>query len=201
MRHADAEGCATKAGVRLVSSGNRTGEPKPSHSPRQWHPRDIQNRIVQIASGVLILIGIVLAAWPWESTAPPIAEGAEPVAASKKRALIKGLIAAAIVGVGAMIPLFMPFGKRAADFKRLIRDFPDGFHTGDNDVWLTRLYRPETASSTIFYVVGLVVGYVPHPKSPGNGSHRAPVSHIESFVSELAYVLLRHSGFSMAVSP
>jgi hypothetical protein len=62
------------------------------------------------------------------------------------------------------------------------RDFPDGFHTGDNDVWLTRLYRPGTASSTIFYFVGLVVGDVPHAKSLGNGSHRAPVSQIESLV-------------------
>jgi hypothetical protein len=77
-----------------------------------------------------------------------------------------------------------------------IRYFPDGFDTGDNNVWLTRLYRPETASSTIFYFVGLVLGYVPHAKSLGNGSHRAPVSHMESFVSEQAYVLLRHPDFS-----
>jgi hypothetical protein len=51
----------------------------------------------------------------------------------------------------------------------LNRDFPDGFHTGDNDVWLTRFYRPETASSTIFYFVGLVLGYLPQPKYLGNG--------------------------------
>ena len=61
-------------------------------------------------------------------------------------------------------------------------------------MWLIRLYRPETAPSTIFYFDEL--GYVPHAKSLGNGSHLAPVSHIESFVSEQAYVLLRHPGFS-----
>ena len=76
------------------------------------------------------------------------------------------------------------------------RYFPDGFHTGDIDARLTPLYPPEAASSMVFHFVGPVFGHVPHAKSFGNGSHRAPVSQIASLVSELTFVLLHHPGFS-----
>ena len=109
----------------------------------------------------------------------------------RRLAIVIARIAAPVIVCESPLEIREEIGQRYSN-----RDFPDGFHTGDNEVWRTQLYRPETASSTSFYVVGLILGYVPHAKSLSNGSHRAPVSQIESLFSELAYVLLRHPGFS-----
>jgi len=80
-----------------------------------------------VVNGILIVVGIVLAAWPWAPRLIPklTREDLAKADEATRKATIKSLCAAALIGAATVAMFALPFGKRADSYEKMVTKWVD----------------------------------------------------------------------------
>jgi gas vesicle protein len=81
--------------------------------------------VSNVVNGILIVIGIVLAAWPWAPRIIPKMTRAELAKADEtsRKSTMKSLLAAALIGAAGAAIFLLPFSSKAARYDKMVADW------------------------------------------------------------------------------